>query len=472
MAVASKLPIRRCLSNLASSNHLARRLTQTRPCTTTINTTETETLFAQIRTKQLVNTLAILQALSVESLVDVGSKLMQSESIQANRVARNLMMGAVEKTVYRHFCAGADKEEVGRTLSGLSDLGLKGILDYGSEDTEDEFGCQKNLEGFLKMVELRDEAEGSSISFACVKITAICPISLLERMSDILRWEKKDPSFDVSWKSHGIPILSNSSPLYQTSHKPELLTSEEELELQKALNRLSTLCKRCKQAKLPVLIDAEYTSVQPAIDYFTYTAALEFNQGDHPIVYATIQAYLKDSKERMVQAVEAAEREGFHIGLKLVRGAYLTRETQLANSLGVASPIHDSIQDTHACYDECASFMLEKVAKGSGSLVVATHNLESGKAAASIAEELGISKGDKNLQFSQLMGMADGLSFGLRNAGFQVSKYLPYGPVDQVIPYLLRRAEENRGLLSASTLDRELIRKELKRRMSIAVGKV
>lgn len=216
------------------------------------------------------------------------------------------------------------------------------------------------------------------MSFACVKVTAICPISLLERVSDLLRWEKKDPSFDLPWKSHAIPILSDSSPLYQTPTKPEPLTETEQQDLKLAFDRLSTLCRRCAEVNLPVLMDAEYTSVQPAIDYFTYAAAREFNKGDRPIVFGTIQAYLRDAKERMVQSVEAAEREGFLFGLKLVRGAYLTRETQLANSLGVPSPIHRSIQETHACYDDCASFMLERLATGSASLVLATHNLESG----------------------------------------------------------------------------------------------
>jgi proline dehydrogenase len=146
------------------------------------------------------------------------------------------------------------------------------------------------------------------------------------------------------------------------------------------------------------------------------------------------------------------------LGLKVVRGAYIARESRLAASLGVPSPVHPCIQDTHDCYNGCASFLLDRVRRGSASLMLATHNVESGQLAAVRAQELGIPKGDPNLQFAQLMGMADGLSLSLRNAGFQVSKYLPYGPVDQIIPYLIRRAEENRGMLSASTFDRQLLR--------------
>lgn len=212
-----------------------------------------------------------------------------------------------------------------------------------------------------------------------MKITAICPISLLERVSDLLRWKQKNPSLDLPWKLDSLPLLCDSSPLYHTTSEPCPLTNQEEQDLQLALQRLMRLCEKCQETNLPLLVDAEYTSVQPAIDYLTYTAAIRFNDDENPIVFGTIQAYLRDAKERLVQAIEGAEKRGISMGFKLVRGAYMTRETELASSLGVASPIHGCIQDTHECYNECASFMLEKIAQGHGSVVLATHNLESGK---------------------------------------------------------------------------------------------
>ncbi|KAJ6840718.1 proline dehydrogenase 2, mitochondrial-like [Iris pallida] len=471
----SSFLITRHLSTLASPTPIATLPGPTSPSPPVVggglDLSDTERLFSRTRTTHLLRSLSILHAISVDPLVDAGMKVMRSSAVMESRALRAAVVGALKRTVYPHFCAGEGAAEAAATVRELSGRGLKGILDYGSEDAEEGEACDRNLKGFLGMVEMAASpaVPESAVSFACVKITAICPISLLERMSDLLRWEKKDPSFRLPWKSHSMPLLSQSSPLYQTPSTPTPLTEPEEHDLRLALQRLRTLCQRCAEINLPILIDAEYTSVQPAIDYFTYSAALEFNRGDDPLVFGTIQAYLQDAKERLVQAVDAAEGEGIRFGFKLVRGAYMTRETELATSLGVASPIHRSIQDTHACYDDCASFMLEKVSRGSGSLVLATHNLESGKAAAAKAEELGIGKRNQKLQFSQLMGMADGLSLGLRNAGFQVSKYLPFGPVDQVIPYLLRRAEENRGLLSASSHDKELIRKELRRRMKTAV---
>ncbi|WOL17359.1 proline dehydrogenase 1, mitochondrial-like [Canna indica] len=295
---------------------------------------------------------------------------------------------------------------------------------------------------------------------------------LVERISDLLRWQQKNPTFRLPWRTSSFPILSNSSPLYLTPHPPVPLTETEELDLQLALQRLSSICKRCEESNIPLLIDAEYLTVQPAIDYFTYFAALQFNRGDQPIVYGTFQTYLRDSEQRMANGFQAAEEAGVSLGVKLVRGAYLTRETKLALSLDVPSPIHGSIHETHECFNSCASFMLEKVKKGHGAVVLATHNLESGRIAAEKAEELRIGKHDRKLQFAQLMGMADGLSLGLRNAGFYVSKYLPFGPVEQVLPYLLRRAEENRGFVSTSSIDRQLLRKELLRRLAtIVVGR-
>jgi proline dehydrogenase len=298
----------------------------------------------------------------------------------------------------------------------------------------------------------------------CIKITALCPIALLEKASDLLRWQHKHPSFSLPWKAHDFPILSDSSPLYLTSAEPPALTPEEERELQLAHERLLAVGARCAEHDIPLLVDAEYATVQPAIDYFTFVGALAFNGkdaaggGERPIVHGTIQAYLLDARDRMEAMVHAAEGERVRLGLKVVRGAYMARESRLAASLGVPSPVHPCIQDTHDCYNGCASFLLDRVRRGSASVMLATHNVESGQLAAACAQELGIPKGDPKLQFAQLMGMADGLSLSLRNAGFQVNKYLPYGPVDQIIPYLIRRAEENRGMLSASAFDRQLLR--------------
>ncbi|KAL5224475.1 hypothetical protein ABZP36_011114 [Zizania latifolia] len=425
---------------------------------------DTERLFAGERSTSLVRTLAVLQALSVGPLVDAATAALRVPAVAGSALGR----AAARATAYQHFCAGETTEEAAEAVRRLWRGGMGGILDYGIEDAEDGPACDRNAAGFLAAVDVAAALPPGSAS-VCIKITALCPIALLQKVSDLLRWQQKQPSLHLPWKVHGFPVLSDSSPLYLTASEPQALTAEEERELDMAHGRLLAIGDRCAEYDIPLLVDAEYAAVQPAIDYFTFAGALSFNGGGRPIVHGTIQAYLRDARDRLEAMARAAEGERVCLALKLVRGAYLARETRLAASLGVPSPIHSSIQDTHDCYNGCAAFLLDRVRRGSASVMLATHNVASGQLAAARAQELGIAKGDRGLQFAQLMGMADGLSLGLRNAGFQVSKYLPYGPVENIIPYLIRRAEENRGLLSASSFDRQLLRKELVRRFKAAV---
>lgn len=211
-----------------------------------------------------------------------------------------------------------------------------------------------------------------------LKITAICPPRLLRRVSDQLRWEYQDKSFHLPWKRQTFQVLSDSSALYHTPTRPDPLSLEEERDLELGFQRLIKICEKSYEANVPLIVDAEDTSIQPAIDYFTYYAAIKYHRDDSPLVFSTIQAYLKGALEKIVTAKRAADEAGVPMGWKLVRGAYMLSERKLALSLGVNSPIHDSIEETHACYNECAAFMLEEIANGLGSLILATHNIESG----------------------------------------------------------------------------------------------
>uniref|UniRef100_A0A0D9XM80 Proline dehydrogenase n=1 Tax=Leersia perrieri TaxID=77586 RepID=A0A0D9XM80_9ORYZ len=438
---------------------------------------DTERLFAGERTATLVRTLAVLQAMSVGPLVDVATAALRSPAVAGSVPGR----AAARATAYQHFCAGETAGEAAAAVRRLWRGGMGGILDYGIEDAEDGLACDRNAAGFLAAVDVAASLPPGSAS-VCIKITALCPIALLEKASDLLRWQHKHPSLNLPWKTHGFPILADSSPLYLTSSEPPALTADEERELSAAHGRLLAIAGRCAEHDIHLLVDAEYATVQPAIDYLTFAAALAFNVAGgggegRAIVHGTIQAYLVDARDRLGAMARAADGEGVCLALKLVRGAYLARETRLAARLGVPSPVHATAGDTHACFDGCAAFLLDRAARrrGAAAVTLATHNVESGRRAAARAVELGIGRGGGSgdgrglLQFAQLMGMADGLSLGLRNAGFQVSKYLPYGPVEHVIPYLIRRAEENRGLLSSSSFDRQLLRKELVRRFKAAM---
>lgn len=434
------------------------------PATPTVDFTDTRTLFGSLSTSELLRAAANLHVAAIGPVVDVGMWVMNSKLMDVE-VIRDVVLGTVKHTFYRHFCAGEDDAAVAKTVRRLHDAGLRSMLDYALEYADDEASCDRNLDGFLRTIEATRSLPPGSASFVVTKVSAICPLRLLERVSDLLRWQQKNPSFNLPWKLKTLPIFSESSPLYHTLEQPKHLTHEEEKSLQMSHERLMKICQSCVEANVPLAIDAEHTKVQPAIDYFTYSAAIIHNKDHNPIVYGTIQAYLKDAKDRLLLVTKEAAKMKVPLGIKLVRGAYMSSESKLASSLGFESPIHNSIQDTHFCYNTCASFLLDNIAKGSSGAILATHNVESGKLAASKAYEIGIGKMKQKLEFAQLYGMSEALSFGLRNAGFQVSKYMPFGPVDMVMPYLLRRAEENRGLLSASNLDRQLMRKELGRRM-------
>ncbi|XP_047937708.1 proline dehydrogenase 2, mitochondrial-like [Salvia hispanica] len=432
-----------------------------------VNFTHTKELFSSVSSAKMLRSLIMLRLASSAPVADLGMWVMKSRLMDIP-LCRKAVLGITERTFYRQFCAGEDLASASATARELSDTGRTAMLDYGLEHANDNESCDLNMEEFLRTIQSTKSGVESPISFVVVKITAICPVRVLKRVSDLLRWQHKDNSLNLPWKLKSLPLLADSSPLYHTAEQPAALTAEEERDLEAAYARMAKICRNSIDASLPILIDAEDTAIQPSIDYLAYGAAVEFSSGEgEPLIYNTIQGYLKDAKDRMVMAKKAADEMRVGLGIKLVRGAYMNAENRLAESLGVESPIHDNIHNTHRCYNECADFMLHQIAhgSGSGSLVLATHNMESGKMAAAKAVDLGIDKDSKRLHFAQLYGMAEALSFGLRNSGFRVSKYLPYGPVDQIIPYLLRRAEENRGLLSASSFDRSLMRNELIRRV-------
>ncbi|KAH9572963.1 hypothetical protein CY35_02G179900 [Sphagnum magellanicum] len=426
-------------------------------------------LYAGVTSKELLRTLCNLHLVGYEPVVDASIKVLTSPLMQS-ALFRVPLLQAVKYTAYSHFCAGENIAEASTTLKNMWKLGLRGILDYGLEDATDSQSCDKNLADFVNVVHQSAVLPSGSVSFACVKITAICPIQLLERVSNLLRWQHKNAEFKLPWRQEVMPVLANSSPTYHVKAAPEPLTREEENDLSLAHLRLWKLCEACDQEGVPLMVDAEYSSVQPAIDYMVHAAALDFNKGSQPLVYGTIQAYLKDAFPRLSLAAKDASKRGISYGVKLVRGAYLSREVELASSLHAPSPIHKNIEETHSCYDSCAAFMLEQAACGDGSVVLATHNMDSGRIAALKAEELGLSKEDPRLQFAQLKGMADVLSLALAHAGFRVSKYLAFGPVYQVVPYLVRRAQENRGLLGNTALERQFIRRELRRRLQESAG--
>jgi proline dehydrogenase len=239
-------------------------------------------------------------------------------------------------------------------------------------------------------------------------------------------------------------------------------TLEDTNKLDRMIGRLDRIAKKASDLGVKIMIDAEQTYFQPAIDALTLELQRRHNSSAQgPVVLSTYQAYLKDAKERLGFALKAAERERWTFACKVVRGAYLVRERALAAEENRPSPIHDTLEDTAQAYRDCCELVLKNGPKSE--LVVASHNRESVLEVLKLMDQNGRKIG--TVSFAQLYGMADAVSFGLAAGGHPVFKYLPFGPVQEVLPYLVRRAQENSSVTAAANAEMKLIASEIKRRM-------
>lgn len=242
------------------------------------------------------------------------------------------------------------------------------------------------------------------------------------------------------------------------------LSDKQIRQMDNILNRLSRLAVEANRLGVRLMIDAEHAQFQPAIDQLTLDCQRKFNL-ERPIIFGTIQGYLRDSLGRVHVNIERARREGWKLGFKLVRGAYMVHERKRAKHLGYKDPVHATLQDTHDSYNRIAELFLRNLGKG-GELMVATHNSTSVQLVTDWMEELNIPK-DGPVYFGQLLGMCDDVSYTLGSLGYNVYKYVPYGPIDEVLPYLIRRMEENSDALSGATRERKLVAEEIRRRLGL-----
>jgi proline dehydrogenase len=225
------------------------------------------------------------------------------------------------------------------------------------------------------------------------------------------------------------------------------------------------ICQEAARLKVRLMVDAEQTYFQPAIDAMVLHMQQEYNIGG-PFIMNTYQCYLKNSLTRLTNDIEVARREKYYFGAKIVRGAYMVAERSRAKQFGYPSPIHEKIADTHACYDAAIEQVVHQVATRGANLMVATHNEQSITRTVDAMRREGLQPSD-DVYFGQLLGMADHLTFTLGQNGYKAYKYVPYGPVHEVVPYLLRRAQENSMLVTGKGAKREqqMLFAELKRRI-------
>ena len=334
---------------------------------------------------------------------------------------------AIKATVYKHFCGGTTIENSQATIDKLWESHIGTILDFSAEgkENEEDFNLAMN-ETIASIQKAKSE---SSIPFSVFKPTGLARFALLEKISN------------------------NSN-----------LTKEEEIEKTTFEGRIENICQTASDNKVPLFIDAEESWIQDAIDDITIKMMQKFNKNE-AWIFNTLQLYRNDRVDHLEMLFKLATEEKFFVGLKLVRGAYHEQEIERAKEKGYNCPVHTIKENTDIDYNKALTLCIENI--DFVSVCAGTHNEESSALLVELLNKHNISKDDKRVYFSQLLGMSDHISYNAAKEGFNVVKYVPYGPVKDVLPYLIRRAEENTSI--AGQMGRELtnIIEEKKRRRNI-----
>jgi len=330
----------------------------------------------------------------------------------------------VKRTIFEQFCGGESVEDCRDKSIELNKYGIGTILDYSVEGTEQEEDFERISNEILNTVEKAGV-------------------------------EPKNPF--VVFKPSGI----GSNLLLKKIQVGEILNDQQGQAWEKTKARVHGICEAAFQQGVRVLIDAEETWIQKPIDHLAYDMMRKYNT-DQPIVFNTFQMYLKDMYQKLQDAYSDAVKGNYQLGVKLVRGAYMEKERERAQTLGYQDPIQIDKDAADEDFNKGLKFCVQHINKIT--LFCGSHNECSNLYLTELMEKHNLRPDDPRIFFSQLYGMSDNISFNLSNAGYNVIKYLPYGPVNDVIPYLFRRAEENTSIAGQSTREYVLIKKELARR--------
>ncbi|MCS4240002.1 proline dehydrogenase family protein [Myroides odoratus] len=381
----------------------------------------TEVAFALKNNKELKRAHFLFKMISKPALVKMGSSL-------ANFAIKTHLpvTGLIRSTVFDHFCGGINEEDCLSVVDKMYNQGgVASVLDYSVEgkETEEQFDAALNMT--IKTIEFA-KARPDAIPFAVFKPTGFGRFDMFVK------------------KGEGKPF-----------------TAEEEKEWERIVYRFNMACKFAYDNDVLLLIDAEHSWMQDAADAIVLDMMRKYNK-EKALIYNTAQMYRWDRLQFLKDLHVIAKAEGFHIGMKVVRGAYMEIERERAGQKGYKSPICVDKQATDINYDAGVTFMLENM--DCMALFAGTHNENSSKLVMELMEKHNIAHHDKRLFFGQLYGMSDNISFNLAKANYNVAKYLPFGPVRDVIPYLIRRAQENTSVKGQTNRELDLIETEMKRR--------
>ncbi len=331
----------------------------------------------------------------------------------------------IKKTIFKQFCGGTTIQDCEHTIQQLSSYNIGTILDYSVEGKIKEEDFEKTTDEIIATIVRA--SKDTTIPYAVFKITGIATFSLLEKANSI----------------------------------ENELTENEKKSFASIVSRVDRICKSGFDCGIPVFIDAEESWIQDTIDRLAQTMMAKYNI-DKAIVFNTIQMYRHDRLDFLVKVIHDSQVNGYHYGIKLVRGAYMEKERARATLMKYTSPIQPDKAATDKDYNKALSLILENFSNLS--LCAGTHNEYSSELLTDLLKKFNLQKDDKRIYFAQLLGMSDHISFNLSSEGFNVAKYVPYGPIKEVLPYLLRRADENTSVAGQTSRELSLLVKEKARR--------
>ena len=387
---------------------------------TPVDFTNTEIAFRWKTDKELKKAAWLFGLMNNHWLVGIGSKV----GIAAIKMHLPFVESVVKSTIFEQFCGGTTLLESLKNINKLAEQNVQSILDYGAEAKETEEDFNKTMAENIRAIEFASQQE--HIPVISTKITGLARFELLEAI-------QRDDS----------------------------LTREMRAEYRTVLKRVDAICHTASQKGVGVFIDAEESWIQNAIDHLANLMMRRYNQGK-VVVFNTFQMYRTDRLQYLMDSYAEADREGYLLGAKLVRGAYMEKERERAEKMGYPSPIHASKEATDDAFNTGIRFCVDHYEH-----IVscnASHNLASTALQVKLIDEKGIPRNHPHLRFCQLYGMSDNLTFNLADAGYNAAKYVVYGQVREVVPYLIRRAEENSSITGDMSREYQLVNSELKRR--------
>ena len=384
-----------------------------------VDFSDTQIAFADKSDAALKRSHLLFSLMNYPFLVKIGTRL-ATLALQL----RLPVEGLVKATIYRQFCGGENIEEARSVIDKLGESGIKTILDYGVEGKESEADFDRTAAYLSQTLEYAREDE--DIHIISTKLSGLFRFGLLEKVT-----------------------------------MGEPLTKAEAEEYERGKARVGRICKAAFESGIGIHIDAEHSWIQGAVDEIAWEMSRQYNKGI-PTVINAVQLYRKDRLQFLQDSLQHARDNGYLCAVKLVRGAYMEKERERARAMDYPSPIHESLEETHRAYNEGLQFCIGHI--GEVYVCNATHNEESCRLQTELMEARGLEPGHPMVATAQLYGMSDNLSYNMAEAGFNVEKYLPYGPVREVLPYLIRRTQENTSVEGQMSRELNLIRKELQRR--------